>query len=202
MHSVELFGARQQNEKIDFKQFEEKHGITIPSEFQTFANVFELGRDDFFIGKFRINRYYNDEIGFVMACGRIEMILSDDGIIKNIILDRFIDNESLLEEWESAVLSESLYQRKFLLPIGFLYEPVHTRIFLGVGKSNFGQIWVDVNEEIRLHNDIDSLLVAPNIWDFVSRMEEKISRDFLIKNDPTKLFKNWGEDFWRVRDID
>jgi hypothetical protein len=196
----ELLKSIQLDKKIDFENFEEKNHVAIPESFKRFANQIQLGADKYYIGEFNINKVYDPSTRFIIALGWIEKKVSNE-LLEKIIIDRFVSNLDLLDEWRSALQSDNLSINNGILPIGYLLDPVHVRIFVGVQKGNSGYIYIDTNEEMRSKYEVDVIKVSDNIWDFVEGCEEKITNDMLLKYDSKKLVKRWGEDFWRVNEI-
>lgn len=68
-------------------------------------------------------------------------------------------------------------------------------IFVGYGKQNLDEIILHLWEE-----DPGYEKLANNIFDFVNDIvSEPLSEEDYPEINYSDLYKNWGEDFWRVR---
>ena len=193
----ELLKSVRLEEKIDFENFEKENNIPIPESFKRFANQIQLGADKYYIAEFNINKVYDPSIKFVIALGWVEKKVSTE-LVEKIIIDRFVSNRDLLIEWKNAMQSDNLTINNGMLPIGYLLDPVHVRIFVGIKKDNFGYIYMDANEEMRSKYEVNVIKISDDIWDFIEGFEEKITDDMLLKYDSKNMVKRWNEDFWRV----
>ena len=157
-----------------------------------------LGVDDYHTANFNLLRILDPDSGFLIAIGQMEA-RSKSSLIPRIIIDRLISNDQLIEHWEIAIVSDSLFQEYGLLPIGFLFEPVHTRLLLDTRRESNGTIFCDLNEEFRISHNKKVELISTDIWSLIEGCQENINEELLNKYQPKKLVRNWGEDFWRVR---
>jgi hypothetical protein len=105
----------------------------------------------------------------------------------------FSDCNKIIDTWEDFILHHSIYDKEFL-PIGIIGKPNSSLLLLGVGKENYGEIWIEVSHSgtyLKLEN---------SIFGFLSKLKF-LEDDFVAyKLGNRKIYKNWNEDFWRVRD--
>jgi hypothetical protein len=193
----ELLKSNRSAEKIDFSDFEKKNGLTLPESFKRFADHIQLGADEYHIAEFNLEKVYDDSSQFILALGWIEREVANEAMDK-IIFDRFVANDKLIVEWQNALQSDNLTAKYGLLPIGYLFEPVHVRVFLSARSEDSGAIYMDTNEEMKTHHEADIIKISDSIWSFIEGCEERISSEVLMKFKSESLIKKWGEDFWRV----
>jgi len=80
-----------------------------------------------------------------------------------------------------------------LYPIGS--GSMDTMIFVGVGDDNKDEIFLERTSSPRI------LKVSNNIFDFIINLHFiELEEIFLSPYKYSQLYKNWGEDFWSVKD--
>jgi hypothetical protein len=177
----DLLKTRSLSEQLDIAALEKKCGILLPKMYRLFAETFYLGKeymqiDKYYSNKFKENyniysyNHTNDEIGF----------------------SEFIDLESAFNVYSSGGLSDQDYRNEYF-PIA---DASLGGLFVGTRNDADKIIW----DTKRLDNKYE--VVADNIFEFVRGLEvKKISGGTAhYQFDYSKLYKNWGEDFWRLRE--
>lgn len=115
-----------------------------------------------------------------------------------IYIDEFyIVKENTLNRWGEYIDNNPLFE-KGLLPIGSLSRPNNSALLLGVNESNFGEIWInfsDNEEVIKIANSIfeflDKILTTPYELPFTGLSIDEMQ---------SKMYKKFGEDFWRLEE--
>ena len=77
-----------------------------------------------------------------------------------------------------------------------------SNIVFSLNESNFGSIWLEFPEMIEINGEeIERLYLENSLISFLSKLKRGIFEDRIENYLPLekKLYKNWGEDFWRVR---
>jgi hypothetical protein len=186
---------------LDLAKFmKENENIFFPQDFIEFVNSFELGHDEYYISHFYLEKVWSTKHDFMFSLCEIERHLTPNNKIEKVVIDYFFTTEYILDRWKDSIQNEQLFFDKSLLPFGILFEPTHTRLFVGVGEENSGEIWIDLNEEDRYKHGDDSLFVASDIENFIAECKQ-VFKDGIFQEYPTHLlYKNWGEDFWRIRE--
>ena len=183
---------------IQYELFEKEYQINIPISFKRFSSNIRLGSDENYSPNFDLIRVYDTVLNNIIAIGTIKA-KTDSHIVPNIEIDRIIPNDKLIVSWKSAINSDKLFQEQKLLPIGYLYEPVNTRLLLDTRKETSGSICCDLNEELKIKHNSEVEYLFSDIWSMVEKCYEEINEDLLLKYHFPAVFKNWGEDFWRTK---
>lgn len=126
-------------------------------------------------------------------------ILSYEQLLVNIeIYEKNKPCTIVKENGDTIGISENINE-KGLIHIG--YMAVYSDfIFLGIEEHNRDEIWVN-------GPNFGLFKIAENIFDFFSKVNLYWSDEDLLyytegKYSGSDLYKNWGEDFWRVRETE
>jgi hypothetical protein len=166
---------------------------------RTSINLFEkiYFEESFFNqGSFDIELNHKDSIIISQEYNSIKECLNEylpDNDSK-ISIAEIYNNTNLLEIWSDFVNNHNLFDMGFL-PIGEIDNPQSSLLLIGTKVENKNEIWMEVSNSMSL------------IWlknDFITLINDiTITYDDFIKsqtNDFNKLYKKWGEDFWRVKE--
>lgn len=159
--------------------------VELPTLYKLFIHCFEISSNGLLLDRFM------DRDGDIVNIGNIKFQLPDDSSI--IYLNNFIDYTDILRQW--SILKEEIeWSKHKLLRIALLGQVGFGGLYLGCGKHNYDEIWI-------FNSDMDEKFkkVSENIFEFVKMLN--FSDDFSNLNDIEyeQLYKNWGDDFWRVR---
>ena len=188
MNYLDFFKVRSNVQSIrqKFAEFEQVSNVIFPPYFKAFIEIYE--------------QFYDIDSG-------IGCYLSEKYKVKNYFLDAYYkndrDNIAFYNFFEldeiipnmKAVYPEDheIWQRDF---IAFGECAFQIYLLVGIGENNRDKIYAEAaTEKVKLR------FLCDNIFDFF--------RDYIVEIDesclPTgktanDLYRNWGEDFWRVRE--
>lgn len=160
-------------------------------EFRNFISIFQLGESMLIIDYVLVNNRKDFFIAFKMF---------EDYSIKdekyNATLDRIFELEELELEYNKFLSKHDHWNIDGFMKIGLLYHG--DVLLLGMESRNYGEIWrwgngLNCTQSCKLDN---------NIFEFMSRLRREIDYEQLddLGISVDQLYKNWGEDFWRVRE--
>ena len=184
---LELFKVRTAN-FVDIEALEKKFKIVIPPIYRLFIQNFEE--------EISVDRYFHPISNRELKCNAIKFINDDGGIDDDdrVTFKNFGKTEESLEMYFSGNhYWDELYDEEGdLLPIG---SSQSSDIFaLGFkGKRKDQIIMFD-----ELHPD-GLWKVSDNIFEFIRRLRLVELNSLYHNKQYSQLYKNWGEDFWRIR---
>lgn len=111
-----------------------------------------------------------------------------------------LNYEELIIEYKEYENITCEWHDNGFIKIGFM-APFRDLLLLGVEEENKDEIW-RFGEYRGPKTTSDYFKFDDNIFDFMSRLEQYWSdKDLKDKGiDSSLVYKNWGEDFWRVRE--
>lgn len=170
---------------IDIDSLEKSSGIKFPDAYKLFLNCYRMGRNSL-----RKEFLLDDE-----AQINVPLVSYYFGEGKTFItIDDFIEISQAIElrKTDAEEFSES---NLGLMRIAFTNDAGGGGIYIGLNENNFGKIY-KVSWDF-LQEDDGLVEIAEDIFDFVKGL--KSSLNTLNGVDFNRLFKNWDEDFWRIR---
>jgi hypothetical protein len=179
----ELLRIRSIDDTLEIKSYE-KNGLLLPPIYKVFVQSFE---PDFAVNT---ERFLHPQWGDVV----------DLTIIQYLPLPELIMVYELFTLEKSFDVLQSVYQnneevmRLKLLPIGEC--ALNGMLMLGTDQNNQDQIFFE-----QPHGEQRITLIADNIFKFMRGIRQLPDEKGNIgRYTYSQLYKNWGEDFWRVRD--
>lgn len=171
--------------KIDSQPYDLSSIVELPKLYKLFVNCFEINSRSLLIDKFI------DGDGDIVSIGSVKFQVNGDN--STTYLNNFLDHSDILQQWEIAK-EEIEWKKHKLLRIALLGQVGFGGLYLGCGDQNADEIWIfnsDSREKFVKVND--------NIFEFIKRLE--FSTDFgnLDNGEYENLYKNWDEEFWRLR---
>ncbi len=159
----------------------------MPPIFSTFIKNYAIGKDGFKINYLKFNE---DLIQLTSIT-----FFSDNGYENSV--SHFFSPEELENELKSYAAQFDDYHKQGFIRIG-LFD-ISDSILLGVTKENSDTIW-KLNGDWGDDRPYKEKL-ADDIFEFINSLKEVIIKVNLLarKIDEKKLYKNWDEDFWRVK---
>jgi len=177
---------RKEKEKTDIIYLEKKLGFDIPLMYRVFIETFDVGN-----GNVIYESFLNPHKNTLVPCVSIVYQLQYSDI--EIYFNGFFDTEELINDWENYTKTSKEWNDYGLLRIGDI--GMGGGLFLGTKQEMRDKIYLVVWDW-----DKDYEYIANNIWEYYSGL--KVIEDFsnMGKYKYSQLYKNWGEDFWRVRE--
>lgn len=186
---LELLKVRKIENSLDFIDYSFK----IPPIFKTFLETYEIPQDGLIGGKEVevFNPLFNslDSLGFYEYIPQVNVGLS--------YFLKIADAPSIMERCFDK--TDPIFTMN-LIPIAQSFS--QEIIMLGIGKDNADKIFLETN----LSNDYPVgeriIFLSNNIFEFLRGFEWSLNESYVERNFKTtdKLYRNWGEDFWRVRE--
>ncbi|MFZ1525141.1 MAG: hypothetical protein WAT22_10030 [Saprospiraceae bacterium] len=159
----------------------------IPPLYKLFINIFEVGSNTYFAENFIDNE--NKVDGFNLFYLKYEEA--------NLQILNFYNEKDLLEDFDSYLKDEEIFHDFKLVRIG--NHLFGGGIYLGCDPLlNFDQIFIYFWNDQKLNR------YSNNIFEFISMINSEIDEyqiNEIIKNS-SNLYKNWNEDFWRIKPSD
>lgn len=178
----QLFKTKKRSEVITLNSLEEKYEITLPPIYKLFAQTFELTGSDEMSEKYFDLRY--DDYYY---CSTVVYEPEPDIIL----FGGFNSVENALK----FQANDEAWGEEGYLPIS---SWTYRGIVLGIKEGIKDQVFFD-----EMDSNPRFRKIADNIFEFVQNLvfhpmdEELLNEGISFSN----LYKTWGEDFWRVRDI-
>jgi hypothetical protein len=177
----QLLRTRGLHESIDIDVLEKRYQLTLPPKYRLFCEIFILGDESLIIDQYTASGNANDlrHCSFYTYAPNREVRFAGFNA-----LEKVFEYSQNVDEWID----------KKLLPIG--HVGFNGAILLGTQASE--------QDKVVLH-DFDRspeyTILADDIFQFMKGVVlEPISEADLVKGATfSRLYKNWGEDFWRVR---
>ena len=163
----------------------------LPQKFSLFLNHFRVG-ENFIISKYL--KYKNTD--YVLH----HLIMFDNESLEGekyyAVIDYIFSYEKLVDEYEKYKLNVENWNREGFMQIGLMFWG--DVLLLGMEGDRKDEIWRYGNGLIRtVLSKLDE-----NIFIFFSRLKCTVDSETLeeLKINTSQLYRNWGEDFWRVRE--
>lgn len=162
----------------------------IPESFKIFVSQYELGYSMLNIERVKIDYEYDFFVKILMFDN--ELI---NGEYYSATIDYVFDFPDLVKEYENYSNKTDHWHELGFMKIGLLFHG--DVLLLGISNNVYGEIWRFGNGLLNTqHCKLDD-----NIFDFFARLEQKVDEEQLriLGISVSDLFKNYEEDFWRVR---
>lgn len=137
---------------------------------------------------------YNDNYHFITHIKQFDnIVINGEGY--SAVIDRIFTHQELLKEYKEYKSKTENWHDLGLMKIGILF--FDDLLLIGMKEDNYGEIWRFGNG---LLSEV-SCKLDDNIFDFLNRLYEEINEDILEEfNIKSKdIYKNYGEEFWRVK---
>ncbi len=180
------FRTKSLDDNINFEEFIKKSGIILPPLYKAFVQSFICSMDNTIIPERVLINGYKDYLGYVYYLPDIERLG---------VGDFFSLEESLSVRAKLYDLNDEIFLKK-LFPIG-TDASGHFILMVGYGENNQDKIFVESGDQSFVANERFTL-IANDIFEFVRGFAFILLDDLTIN--VNQLYRNWGEDFWRVRE--
>ena len=175
----ELFKTRPTEDSLDLNKLELDYGIKLPPLYKLFLRNF--------YPKIYLDLYMDNQHN-----EKYNLLWNEFSLNNHVMLDDFLEIESTLRGWNEKGYYDQLYEWKFL-PIA----NTQTRYKFCVGLEG------NMRDKIIL--DFDSFdsefeVVASDIFEFIRTLKYVQFDRLRNKVQYSQLYKNWGEDLWRIKE--
>ncbi len=180
-----FFKLRDFGSRINFSIIEEKIGIELPKLYKIFSNTYILGD-----GNLIIDKYLNPQTNWINPCTSI--VFLPFSTKRELYFYGFLNVDEFLKDWDVYGKNSKEWLQYGLIRIGFI--DTGGGLYLGTRNEMADHIyrvvwdWKDNYEFVS--NDIFEFIKGLSIYEDLSNMENYNYED---------LYKNWGEDFWRIK---
>ncbi len=185
--SFHLFEPRGINENLDVELFEKGNSLKLPVLFKEFLKSFH-------INKLLTEEYSLPQYRYTFGTGELNYVpkIEDLFLGEMFSLEKGLEVRKRLYSMADEVFIEGYF------PFGE-DGTGHFILMVGIGENNFEKIYIESPDQSFQEGERFTLL-ANNIFEFI-RGFEYVERGKL-NNDVSyhQLYRNWGEDFWRVRE--
>jgi hypothetical protein len=177
---------RSLEDKPDIDFLQRSLGFELPNMYKFFIEAFQVGD-----GKVRYEKFLNPENDKIVPCVSVQFLPFKGG--KELFFNGLFSIEELISDWKSYTSSSKEWQNYGMLRIADI--GVGGGLFLGIKDSMRDKIYRVVWDW-----DEDYEFVANDILEYYKGLG--VDEDFsnMRKYKYSQLYKNWGEDFWRVRE--
>ncbi len=186
MNGLDFFISKSNNDDFDINKIEHISNLSLLPYYSLFASCFKLGRYVLKIDKFLETKFEN-----IVACSSVK--IENDNISGEYFFSGFFSFEELKNDWESYSSNSHEYLEYGFIRIGSI----------GIGGGIFIGTKGDSKDKIFLVNwglDEDYIFLSNNIFEFAKSL---VFMPYDINFDKgitfSNLYKNWGEDFWRLK---
>lgn len=181
----ELLEIRSINSKINVESFEIANGLKLPPIYKVFIESFEIGTSGF-----KGEKFLHPNWGDIVDITVIQYLPNPD----QIVVYEMFSIEKAFEVLESLYQDNSEVMRLKLLPIGECAS--NGMLMVGIDAKNQDQIFFE-----QPHSDHSIKLVAEDIFKFMRGLVQLTDEQGNIgKYKFSQLYKNWGENYWRIRE--
>lgn len=158
-------------------------GVTLPPLYHFFSQLFEVGDETFK----KISYLEDNEL-----CQLGTWTFRVNG--EKIHLEEFLSLDKILASFPVASQDNEWIKHK-LLRVAYLGQAGFGGLYLGCSSNNLDEIWVFNSD-----SECQFTKVSENIFTFLKQISfDTEFGDF--ESDYSNLYKNWGEDFWRIREV-
>lgn len=183
-NGLELLTVRDSDDQIDSSEFEKRSGILLPPVYRTFIKAFKMLGDGTIHNPFRF--YFSEE-------SRVRNFGEARHINDEVLLGAFYDLDKSFELMNDYYPTDDLIWKDELFLIGT--NDMNHSIMVGVGTRNQDKIFID-----RFDLEPRFIEVADNILSLIRGFNTWPDEEMLYGPKLSQLYKNWDEDFWRVRE--
>lgn len=161
--------------------FSKKYGVEPPNDYRFFAKNFKLGRESL-----RKEDYLNER---GIRVPLLDIYFGEFPNTNYIQISEFIEISQLVKHTDDNGNNYVLIAQS--------NDPGRGGILLGLSEDTFGKIFKYRWEQLNEADNLEPMLIAASLFDFILGLKARLMWQNL---NTTDVYKNWGEDFWRVRE--
>lgn len=189
LQSTELLKTRSIDDKVNFDAFIQYYKQSPPPIYKIFMETYDVGRDK------------RKGVG---------VYIDSEDHVYNIVTMRYKGNaedyiglydllsiEESIQAMENAFEEEDEIYNMNLVPFGECFD--NMLLMVGTGADNLDKVYLENTSHFK--GDKRFLFVADHVFEFIQRLyyEKNKARKFFGVEDYSEFYKNWGEDFWRIK---
>lgn len=181
----ELFKTRPFNDILDIPKFEKDNNILLAPLYKTFISTFYVGKDKI-IGEMLMH----PKFGFKVDLMSMTYYPNE----KAILLYNFLGLDDIKNIYSELFSEDIEITQNNLLPIGEC--GMSWMLMVGLKGINADNIFLEKPDMSPRF-----IFIAENIFEFIRGLVQEEDKFGNIGNyNFSQLYKNWDEDFWRVRE--
>jgi hypothetical protein len=190
--ALECLNVRPLSSTFDCKRYEDNNHFPLPPIYKAFLNTYYIGSEGLIEGEKVFNTFFNSINGFGSFVYEPA---------PNVIVYNFIDifQVSFLRNY-MLDKSDKILEMS-LIPIAECFG--QELLMVGYGEENQDKIFWERNKPLDYEGEEPRLiLLCENIFEFLRGLVWEPNIDRFPRNlkHTSQLYRNWGEDFWRVRE--
>ncbi|KAB7731153.1 hypothetical protein F5984_10110 [Rudanella paleaurantiibacter] len=185
-NGLELLVPRTQGEQLNISSFEESNGIKLPPVYKAFIRSYKLLGDDTIINPY--NFYYPPQ-------DRTRNFGDANHQNIDVLLGAFYEPVKCMELMNEFYPQEDAIWQQEVFLIGT--NDMNHALLVGIGSANLDRIIID-----RPDLEPRFISVAEDILDLIRGFSIRPEERMLYGPKLSQLYKNWGEDFWRIRETE
>jgi hypothetical protein len=181
MRILSFFPAREQPYEQQVIQFETEAGLKIPPLYKLFIENYAI--EDLSLPHYLIPS--NNTLASFEQC---KFLLND-----SVGLHKLLTLKEILPSMKAIYPPKDKIWKKHLIMIADC--AFQNSLMVGTGPTNEDKIYIE-----SLSNRKRITYVCDNIFTFFRNYKVNVFPEFLYPHKLSDLYKNWGEDFWRIRE--
>ncbi len=177
---------------FDIKSVAKKLGTDLPKELNI-LNVYDLGSLNIKVKEGEFSPLNITNYVYTIPTH----LIKKDILVKELLIYSFRENEKLHLYWQNRINSDLWNTNENFLDLAVLRKPSEHFVVLSLNENSFGTIWKE-----NPYDNFSRVLIADNLIQFLGGLHFSLTTGFSKLYEPIheKLYKNWGEDFWRLRE--
>lgn len=185
----ELIKSKQFSDKINIKEIENQLGFNLPPIYKLFLENFETGKGSFFNDVF-LNPKQNEK--YILNAPLYEPLKDNEKWFLSI--SNFDDIDKVANDWKSYLCHEKEWAEFKFLKIAEIGQG--GGLFISTRNEDLDTIY-----QVVWDWEEPYFKVADNIFELVKGFVIHDIKGIIADNyNTSQLYKNYGEDFWRVRE--
>ena len=184
MQGLELFKSKSKDS--NYEELKKIFDFSSIPLFKLFISSFELG-----VSNLKRHQFLDTKFNNVVPCSSV--LIQSERISGEYFFSGFFNENELMNDWESYSIDSHEFLEYGLIRIGDI--GIGGGIFIGTKDEKKDKIYL-----VNWGEDEDYTLLADNIFEFARSLVVVLDKSNMESGiEYSQLYKNWGEDFWRVK---
>ncbi len=189
LHGFELLSTRKVDEIVNVEALEIAFGLELPPLYKLFVNTFNLGEGY----PLKSEEYLDPESNEKYYCAGALYYPLKDNEKWHLSVSYFYDIEQILNDWQTYIKNEKEWEEFGFLRIAGIGQG--GGLFVGTRYENRDMIY-----EVVWDWEEPYFKVADNIFDLMKGFAYTDDENLQTGVSKNQLYKNWGDNFWQVRE--